>query len=166
MNGRLIRFLNLFLGKLTESSIEGILITSFEKYQINWRLFALVLFQSIVNSIFSGIAFKGLDIFVRDLDIDHPGILLCQLFYRDLSLFRLIFLCFLLYRFLLMMPQIRSKNLSQQVCCDFGSPNTERDRFLSYLFLHDFSLLSAIQLLSRSVIMAITPFNEKRQINR
>ena len=72
------------------------------------------------------------------------GILLCQLFYRDLSLFRLIFLCFLLYRFLLMMPQIRSKNLSQQVCCDFGSPNTERDRFLSYLFLHDFSLLSAI----------------------
>ena len=48
------------------------------------------------------------------------------------------------YRFLLMMPQIRSKNLSQQVCCDFGSPNTERDRFLSYLFLHDFSLLSAI----------------------
>ena len=59
MNGRFIRFLNLFLGKLTESSIEGILITSFEKYQINWRLFALVLFQSIVNSIFSGIVLDG-----------------------------------------------------------------------------------------------------------
>ena len=97
MNGRLIRFLNLFLGKLTESSIEGILITSLEKYQINRRIFALVFFQSIIDPVFSGIPFKGLDIFVRDLDIDHPGILFCQLFYRDLSLFRLIFLCFLLY---------------------------------------------------------------------
>ena len=97
MNGRFIRFLNLFLGKLTESSIEGILITSLEKYQINRRLFALVFFQSIIDPVFSSIPFKGLDIFVRDLDIDHPGILFCQLFYRDLSLFRLIFLCFLLY---------------------------------------------------------------------
>ena len=144
MNRRLIRFLNLFLGKLTESSIEGILITSFEKYQIYRWLFALVFFQSIIDPVFSGITFKRLDIFVCDLDIHHPGILFCQLFYRDLSLLWLILLCFLLYHLLLMMPQLRSKNLSQQVCCDFGSPNTERDRFLSYLFLHDFSLLSAI----------------------
>ena len=32
---------------LVESSIEGILITSLEKYQINRRLFALVFFQKI-----------------------------------------------------------------------------------------------------------------------
>ena len=64
------------------------------------------------------------------------------------------------------MTQIRSKNLFQQVCRNFSSPNTERDRFLSYLFLHGFSLLSPIQLLSGSVIMAITSFNEKGQINQ
>ena len=36
-------------------------ITSLEKYQINRRIFALVFFQSIIDPVFSGIPFKGLD---------------------------------------------------------------------------------------------------------
>ena len=94
VDGRAVRLLDLFLGKFTESSIEGILITSLEEYQINRWLFALVFFQSIIDPVFSGIPFKGLDIFVRDLDIDHPSILFYDFCFRKPASYQTNFLPF------------------------------------------------------------------------
>ena len=67
VDGRTVRLLDLFLGKFTESCGDRILVTSLKEHHINRRIFGLILFQGIIDPVFSGIPLKRLDVLGCDM---------------------------------------------------------------------------------------------------